>query len=99
MANDHDRAEFVRRLVLARCPELSADEIAAAFADDETGVAFADDAPDPDASVAEIANAISDAMRRSKNGWPSLKGACRGGCIRRGRYGLRWVWRQKIGKR
>jgi hypothetical protein len=33
MADDHDRAEFVRRLVLARCPELSLADLEAAVGD------------------------------------------------------------------
>jgi hypothetical protein len=66
MADDHDRAEFVRRLVLARCPELSLADLEAAFGDgagDQTAAAFADDASDHNASVlAEIANAVADAI-------------------------------------
>ena len=48
------RSEFVRRLVLERCPEATEKEIAAAFPDD---------APDASAGVlAEIADAVTDAI-------------------------------------
>jgi hypothetical protein len=54
MTDDRDRDEFVRRLVLERAPELSADEIAAAFTSQ---------ALDANASVmAEIADAVGDAI-------------------------------------
>jgi hypothetical protein len=61
---DDMRAEFIQRLVLGRCPELSADEIAAAFADAVfADAAFADDAADANASVlVEIADAVNDAI-------------------------------------
>jgi hypothetical protein len=54
MADDRDRAEFVRRLVLERVPEATEEEIAAAFPDE---------APDANADIlAEIANAVTDAI-------------------------------------
>ena len=60
MTDDRDRAEFVRRLVLERAPELSADEIAAAFASQ---------ALNANASVmAEIADAVAAPSRRSRSG-------------------------------
>lgn len=54
--DDHNdtRAEFLRRLVLARVPEATVEEIAAAFADD---------AADANADVlAEIADAVGGAI-------------------------------------
>jgi hypothetical protein len=45
--------DFVRRLVVARCPELSLDEIEAAFGMDYT---YTDDV------LAEIADAVTDAV-------------------------------------
>ena len=62
MADDRDRANFVRRLVGCRCPELTLDDLELAFGGSE-GIAFADDAPDPNASdLAEVAGAIADAI-------------------------------------
>jgi hypothetical protein len=54
MADDHDRAEFVRRLVLARCPELSTADLKDAFGDSA--------APDRADVLAEIANCVTDAI-------------------------------------
>jgi hypothetical protein len=54
MADDHDRAEFVR-LVSARCPELSIADLEDPFGDGA--------APDASASVlAEIADAVAGAI-------------------------------------
>lgn len=55
MAGDRDRAEFVRRLVSARCPELSIADLEDAFGDGA--------APDASASVlTEIADAVAGAI-------------------------------------
>ena len=65
---DDSRSEFVRRLVRARCPEVTMDDLEAAFGDsanddEEIGAAYADDAVDPNAGVlAQIADAIADAI-------------------------------------
>jgi hypothetical protein len=69
MTDDRDRddirAEFVRRLVLERAPELSADEIAAAFASQ---------ALDANASVmAEIADAAAGAITALEERLSELK--------------------------
>ena len=53
MADDRDRANFVRRLVLARCPELTMADLEDVFGE----------APDAIASVlAEIADAVGGAI-------------------------------------
>ena len=56
MINDDldERAEYVRQLVLGRCPEVSAAEIASAFAS----------LPDPDAIPGPIAGMVLEILDR-----------------------------------
>ena len=58
-----ERVDYLRRLVLSRCSELTADEIAEAFTDDEIGATYADAAePDQAAILTEIADAVTGAI-------------------------------------
>jgi hypothetical protein len=53
---DDIRIKFVRRLVALRCPEVTLSELKAAFGGDNT---YADD---PNVVLAEIADAVTDAI-------------------------------------
>ena len=76
--------DFVRRLVVARCPELSLDEIEAAFGMDYT---YTDDV------LAEIADAVTDAVEAFEARLDRLESA--GGC--NDRRQARWVVRGGCG--